>query len=146
MKIIIGSDHAGFDLKREIKRHLKDLNYEFEDLGCYSKESCDYPDYGFKVAERVAKENGKGILICGSGIGMSIAANKVKGVRAALCQNEEEAKLSREHNNSNILCLGARIISPENAKNIVKIWLETKFSGEERHERRIKKITNFEND
>jgi len=77
---------------------------------------------------------------------MSIAANKVKGVRAALCQNEEEAKLSREHNNSNILCLGARIISPENAKNIVKIWLETKFSGEERHERRIKKITNFEND
>ncbi len=146
MKIIIGSDHAGFDLKQEIKRHLKDLNYEFEDLGCYSKESCDYPDYGFKVAERVAKENGKGILICGSGIGMSIAANKVKGVRAALCQNEEEAKLSREHNNSNILCLGARIISPENAKNIVKIWLETKFSGEERHERRIKKITNFEND
>lgn len=139
-KIILGSDHGGFKLKQEVKDLLKELNYEFEDLGCNSEESCDYPEFGQKVAEKVAETDGKGILICGTGIGMSMTANKVKGIRAALAFDEFTAKMSREHNNSNILCLGERTTDEKMAKKIVRIWLETPFSDEERHGRRVDRI------
>ncbi|MBI2651334.1 ribose 5-phosphate isomerase B [Candidatus Woesearchaeota archaeon] len=143
-KIILGSDHAGFELKEEIKLFLKELGYKFEDLGAYIKEPCDYPKTAFEVAEKAAKTGSFGILMCGSGIGEAIVANKVKGIRAANCFNEYTAKMAREHNNSNILCLGARIISTEQAKNITKIWLSADFSKEERHIRRVKQIMQIE--
>lgn len=139
-KIIIGSDHGGFKLKEKIKVYLQELGYEAEDTGTYSEESCDYPEIARTVAEKVSKENNKGILICGTGIGMSIAANKVKRVRAALCYDENTAKLSREHNNANILCIGERTTKEDIAKNIVKVWLETPFSEDERHHRRVEKM------
>ena len=107
-KVIIGSDHAGFELKEKIKAYLKEQGYKIEDLGTNSKESVDYPLYGKKVAQKVAKTNSIGILVCGSGIGMTMTANKVKGIRAALCYDQETAILAREHNNSNILCLVSR--------------------------------------
>lgn len=140
--IILGSDHAGFDLKEYIKEYLKKLKIEYEDYGTYSSDSVDYPDIALKVAKKVANKN-KGILICGTGIGMSIVANKIKGVRAALCHNEYEAEMSRAHNDSNILVLGGRILSPELAKKIVKKWLDTKFEGN-RHKRRLDKIKEIE--
>lgn len=139
MKLIIGSDHAGFELKEKIKEHLKEL--DIEDLGTHSKESCDYPKLGHKVAKKVASyPDNKGILICGTGIGMTIVANKVKGIRAALCYNEETARVAREHNDSNILCLGSREISEKEALNIIDIWLSTDFSDQERHQRRVDEI------
>lgn len=140
MKITIASDHAGYKLKEELKEYLTELGYEPEDLGTNSEESVDYPDYAKKGAEQVAKENNKGILICGSGIGMSMAANKVKGIRAALCHNEYTAKVAREHNDANILCLGAKDTNTETAKKLTKIFLETEASQEERHKRRVSKI------
>ncbi len=140
MKIIIASDHAGYKLKEELKQYLKSLGHEPEDLGTDSEESVDYPDYAKKAANKVAKEKVKGILICGTGIGMSIAANKVKGIRAALCHNEQTAKAAREHNDANVLCMGSRIISSEMAKKITKIFLETEASAEERHRKRVKKL------
>ncbi len=143
-KIIIGSDHAGFELKEEIKKFLTQLEYEYEDLGTNSKESCDYPKIAFKVAKKVIETKSRGILICGSGLGDTIVANKVKGIRAANCFNEYTAKMSREHNNSNLLCLGARILKSDEAKNITKIFLETEFSKEERHRRRVKQISEIE--
>jgi ribose 5-phosphate isomerase B len=144
MKVAIGSDHAGFMLKERLKKHLIKLNYEVKDFGTHSKESVDYPDIAFEVARDVSKGKfDRGILICGTGIGMCIAANKVVGIRAALCWDERTAELSRKHNDSNILCLGGRILGEEEAMKIVDVWLTTKFEGG-RHLRRIKKISEYE--
>ena len=139
-KIIIGSDHAGFELKEKISSYLKQLKYNIEDLGTHSNKSVDYPLIGKKVAQKVAKTNSIGILVCGSGIGMCMTANKIKGVRAALCYDEETAKLAREHNNANILCLGARTQSSKNYKKIIKKFLTTDSSKVERHVRRVKQM------
>lgn len=134
----IGSDHGGYALKQEIMKHLEEKGIAYKDYGCYSEESCDYPVYGKAVAKAVASgECENGILICGTGIGISIAANKVKGVRAALCHDCFSAKATKEHNNANILAMGARVIGPGLALEIVDAFLETKFSGDERHVRRI---------
>ena len=145
MKIALGSDHGGYQLKENMKKYLKEQNIEYVDFGCQNEKSVDYPDVGFKVAIEVKKgKYNKGILICGTGIGMSVVANKVRGIRAALCSNEFIARCSREHNDSNILVLGGRVIGPGLAKAIVKIWLDTKFSQEERHINRLNKITQEE--
>ncbi len=144
MKVAIGSDHAGFRLKEELKSYLISLNIEVEDFGCYSEESVDYPDIAKEVALSVVKgETDRGILICGTGIGMSISANKIKGIRAAVGNELLSVRLSREHNNANILTLGARIIGIEVAKEAVKIFLETPFLGG-RHQRRVEKIREME--
>ncbi len=142
MKIAIGSDHGkGFELKEKMIAFLKENGYEVDDKGTYTSESCDYPDFARPVAEDVAAGKAdKGIVICTTGIGVSITANKVKGIRCALCFNEEMAELTRLHNDSNVLALGAAVVSEEMAKKIATIWLNTEFSGEERHARRIKKI------
>ena len=143
MKIYLGSDHGGFKYKNAILNYLRANNYDCVDLGTYVEESCDYPIYARKVANAVKKSKDKacGILICGTGIGMSIAANKVKGIRASVCTDIFTAKATREHNDSNILCLGERVLTDENLMlDIVKTWLETPFSGEERHIRRINMI------
>ncbi len=144
MKIVIGSDHGGFRLKNEIISHLKDKKIEYKDLGTYSDESVDYPDFGQAVGLAVASgEFDRGIVICGTGIGISIAANKVPGIRAALCGDCFSAKASREHNDANVLALGERVIGTELAKMIVDIWLETEFAGG-RHEKRVNKIKEIE--
>ncbi len=144
MKICIGNDHAGYPLKNEMKEFLVGLGYAVKDSGCYSEESVDYPDFGKKVAVAVADgEYDRGILICGTGIGMSITANKVTGIRAALCWNRDTVRLAREHNDANILCLGARMIAPARAKRIVQIFLTTQFLGG-RHAERIAKIAALE--
>ena len=139
MKIIIGSDHGGFELKEILKTHLIANNHTVDDKGCYSTDSVDYPEIAENVSKAILedKEN-LGILICGTGIGMSMMANKMKGIRAGLCHTEIEAKLTREHNNANILVLGGRIIGSELAKAIADTFIATDFSNEERHERRIK--------
>jgi ribose 5-phosphate isomerase B len=140
-KIYLGSDHGGFKLKEEIKKFLNELNYEYEDLGAKNYEPLDdYPDYAYLVANKVAQTDSYGILICSSGVGMCIAANKVKGIRAVNAYNVEIAKKSREHNNTNILCLGQNFINFQLAKDIVRAWLQTDFSNEERHKRRVKKL------
>ncbi|MFU2158161.1 MULTISPECIES: ribose 5-phosphate isomerase B [Caldisericum] len=145
MKIAIGSDHAGFRLKEIIKNFLKTKGVDVEDFGTYTEESVDYPDYAFKVGEAVSKGDFDfGILICGTGVGMSISANKVKGIRASLCNDLYTAHASREHNNANILCMGGRVVGDEVAKEIVDVWLSSKFEGG-RHERRINKIRDYEN-
>ncbi len=142
--IIIGSDHAGYKLKELIKGYLSEIGENYKDVGTNSEESCDYPVFAEKVAkEVVSTENAKGILVCGSGIGVSIAANKVKGIRAALCMSSELAEMSRRHNDANILCLGARYIDFEAAKSIIKIFLSTEFEGG-RHERRVQEIKDIE--
>lgn len=136
--IAIGSDHGGFELKELVISHLKESGMEVKDVGCYDKSSCDYPVYGRAVAEAVASgECEKGIVICTTGIGISITANKVKGIRAALCTDSLMAKLTRLHNNSNVLALGAGIVGPNLALEIVDVFLGTEFSGDERHQRRI---------
>lgn len=136
--IALGSDHGGYGLKQEVIKHLQEKGIEFKDFGCYSEESCDYPVYGKAVAEAVAKgECEQGIIICGTGIGMSITANKVPGVRAALCHDCFSAQMTREHNDANILAMGARVIGPGHALKIVDTFLETPFSNDERHVRRI---------
>ncbi|MCB5251092.1 MAG: ribose 5-phosphate isomerase B [Candidatus Cloacimonadales bacterium] len=141
MRIAIGSDHAGFEMKEAIKAHLERLKIEYNDYGTYNTDSMDYPDTGKAVANAVAEgKEDRGILICGSGIGMSIVANKVKGIRAALCYSSEIAKLSREHNDSNILVLAGRFTSRQDAKEMVKVWIDTPFSNDPRHIRRIEKI------
>ena len=139
-KIFISSDHAGFNLKEEIKVYLEKNKISFEDLGPFNNSSVDYPDYAHKVAKRI-KVNKKnvGILICGSGIGMNIAANKHKNIRAALCFNLKSTKLSRLHNDANIITLGARLISKKNALKFVSVFLNTKFDGG-RHLKRVRKI------
>lgn len=144
MKIAIGCDHGGFQLKGEIISYLKEEGYEVQDFGTYSEESCDYPDYAVKVAESVAaKENELGIIICGTGIGVSIVANKVPGIRAALCSDTFSAHATRQHNNANILTMGQRVVGPGLALDIVKTFLTSEFEGG-RHERRIEKIKQIE--
>ncbi|MFB0528259.1 MAG: ribose 5-phosphate isomerase B [bacterium] len=144
MKIAIGSDHQGFKLKERLKEKLRELNHEVSDFGCFSEESCDYPDYAVQVGEAVVRgDYNRGILICKSGIGMSITANKVPGVLAALVGDEEMAKLASEHNNANIICLSSNL-DQKRMMNIVAIWLNTPF-GWERHLRRINKIKEIEN-
>jgi ribose 5-phosphate isomerase B len=140
MRIAIGSDHAGVDLKSVLKRDFAGKT-DWKDFGPFDATSVDYPDYAKKVCDAVLSgEADRGILICGSGIGMSIAANRFKGIRAALCHNAEFAKLSREHNDANVLVLPGRFVSGAEADAIVRTWLETKFSGEERHLNRIRKM------
>ena len=142
MKIALASDHAGFELKEAIKDFLTE--HEVIDFGTHSTESMDYPDTGFKAAEAVTRgECERGILICGSGLGMSIVANKVKGIRAALCNSVELARLSRQHNDANILVLQGRFISKKQARDIIETWFSTEFDGG-RHKRRIDKISKFE--
>ena len=136
--IAIGSDHGGYDLKLEVIEHLKQRGFEVKDYGCDSKASCDYPVYGKAVAEAVAnKECQHCILICGTGIGITKAANKVDGIRAALCADCFSAKATKEHNNANVLCMGARTIGPGLALMIVDAFVDTPFSNDERHIRRI---------
>ncbi len=144
MKIAIGSDHGGFSLKEVIKKYLIEKGYEVKDFGCFSEESVDYPDYAKKVAQAVAKgEYSVGVLMCGTGIGISIAANKVKGIRAALCHDGLTARLAKQHNNANIICIGGRTTGVETAKDIVDNWLNSEFEGG-RHLRRINKIKDME--
>lgn len=136
--IAVGSDHGGFELKESVIRHLKEMGVEVKDVGCYSKDSCDYPVFGHAAAEAVANgECEKGIVICTTGIGISIAANKIKGIRCALCSEPVSAKMTRLHNNANMLAMGAGLIGPNMANEIVDTFLNTEFSGEERHQRRI---------
>jgi ribose 5-phosphate isomerase B len=144
MKIALGADHAGFELKNQIKESLQKQGITVCDEGTNSGDSVDYPDYARLVAHDVAEQRADlGILVCGSGIGMAIAANKVAGIRAAKVDNEYEAQMSREHNNANVLTLGARILNQEQAVGIVKKWLATPFAGG-RHERRVEKIAAME--
>lgn len=139
--IAIGSDHGGFDLKKEIISYLEEKGIRYKDFGCKDKTSTDYPEYGKAVAEAVAGgEFEKGILICGTGIGISIAANKVKGIRCALCHDCFSAEATREHNNANVLAMGGRVVGPGLAVKIVDTFLNTSFSNDERHIRRIKAI------
>lgn len=145
MKIAIGNDHGALDLKLHIKNYLEKQGHEVVNFGIDTTDSCDYPVYAAKVAKAVvAGEVDKGILICGTGIGISIAANKIKGVRCALCSEPCSAKLTREHNDTNILALGARIVGPVLAESIVDTFLNTEFSGDPRHQRRIDLITKLE--
>ena len=136
-KIIIGSDHAGFILKNKLAAYLQQSGFDVDDAGTYTTESCDYPVIAKEVAQNIKEgKYEKGILVCGTGIGMSIAANKVKGIRAAVVSDTCSAKMSRLHNDANILCLGERIVGEELAKDIAEIWLKTPFLGE-RHSRRV---------
>ena len=145
MKLYIGSDHGGYNLKKKIKEVFTPMGYEFEDVGTDSTESCDYPVFASKLCEKVlAEPDGKGILVCGTGIGMSIAANKFKGIRASHCTDTFAARMTREHNNSNVLCLGERITGQDLAIDIVEIWLKTPFSNGERHLRRLDEIKAIE--
>jgi ribose 5-phosphate isomerase B len=146
MKIALGADHAGFELKEKIKQHLLNKGIAVDDRGTDSADSVDYPDYARVVGEEVAgKQADRGILVCGTGIGMSMGANKVPGIRAAKVNSESEAQLSREHNDANILALGARVLDEATALRIVDRWLETPFLGG-RHQRRVDKIMAIEND
>ena len=144
MKIAIGSDHGGYFLKEHIKRYLQEKEYDIEDFGTHSSESVDYPDIAVKVAEAVAEgQYERGILLCGTGLGISIAANKVKGIRAAVVSECFSARMSRLHNDANILALGGRVVGPDLATEILDVWLETPFEGG-RHERRVNKISEIE--
>ena len=138
-KILIASDHGGYNLKNDIINHIKEQGYDIEDYGCYGTDSCDYPIYAKLVAKEVAESGNKGILVCGTGIGMSIAANKVMGIRASHCTDTYSAKMTRKHNDSNILCLGERITGKGLALDIVDVWLNTEFDGG-RHQKRIDMI------
>lgn len=145
MKIAFGCDHAGVELREAVAAAVQALGHEFVDFGTYSRESVDYPDFAEKVAEAVQSgECSFGILVCGTGVGISISANKVPGIRAALCANEYMARMSRLHNDANVLALGARVIGPGLAQEIVTTFLETVFEGG-RHQRRIEKISALEN-
>lgn len=145
MIIAFGCDHAAFTYKDRILEFLHSLGHNVIDCGCFSDESCDYPDFAKPVAKYVSRKTSDyGILVCSSGIGMSIVANKFPGIRAALCYSEDTARLSKEHNNANVLCLPAKFFSVDVLISWIKIWLETGFSGNERHQRRINKITRIE--
>ena len=145
MKIAIGSDHGGYKLKGSLKKYLQELNIEYKDFGCESEKSVDYPDIGIKVSNEVRDGNyERGILICGTGIGMSIVANKIKGIRASLCHDALSARKAREHTDANILALGESVIGIGLAQEIVKIWLKSNYSQEERHVRRLNKIKKIE--
>ncbi|MCK5032557.1 MAG: ribose 5-phosphate isomerase B [Calditrichia bacterium] len=141
MKIALGSDHAGYPLKEEIKKYLDLKDIPFTDFGTFKIDSSDYPEFAYKVGNAIAVEECDcGILICGTGIGMSITANKIKGIRAAVANTEEGAKLSRLHNDANILCLGSRVVEPEQALKILDVWINTSFEGG-RHQKRTNLIT-----
>lgn len=144
MRIVTGADHAGWELKEAINRLLKELNHRVQDLGTFDETSVDYPDFGIKVASAVAGGKAdRGILVCGTGIGMSMVANKHPGIRAALCHDLYTARLSREHNDANILVLGGRVIGKGLALETVRVWLETEFLGG-RHSVRLEKIKEWE--
>ncbi|MCD6361480.1 MAG: ribose 5-phosphate isomerase B [Armatimonadetes bacterium] len=145
MTVAIGNDHAGVELKRALMEHLADMGVEVEDFGTGEHASCDYPDYAARVARAVADGRHElGVLICGTGIGMSMAANKVEGVRAALCCCEYHARMAREHNGANVLCLGARVTGEDVARAILTVFIQTPVSTEERHARRRGKIMALE--
>ena len=145
-KIVLAADHAGFEEKEKLKSILTELGVEFEDMGTNSGDSVDYPDYALKAARAVAKGDfDQGLLVCGSGTGMAIAANKVHGVRAAVAWSPDIARLAREHNNANVLSLPARFVSDDQAKEIVKAWFGADFEGG-RHERRVEKIIQAEDE
>jgi ribose 5-phosphate isomerase B len=146
MKVAIASDHGGINIRKEIISLLEELNIEYDDMGCECDTSVDYPDYALPVAEKVANgEVDRGILICGTGIGMSIAANKVKGIRCALVHDMFSAQATREHNDTNVLSMGERVIGPGLAREIAKIWLTTEYQGG-RHATRVGKISEYENE
>ena len=138
--IAIASDHAGFDLKEQIKASIKMLGFESKDFGAHGTQSVDYPDFAHPLSEWVEKNKARGVLICGSGIGMSIAANRHRGVRAALCHDTHAAEMARKHNDANVLCLGARVVTPEQAQHILKKFLNTEFEGG-RHATRVGKLS-----
>ena len=143
--IALGSDHAGYELKQVIIKHLEDRGLDFKDYGTYSEESCDYAVFAQKAANAVAGgECDKGLLFCGTGVGISIAANKVNGIRACCCSDLFSAEATRLHNDANMLCLGGRVVDGDKAIALVDIFLDTAFSGEERHQRRIDQITEIE--
>ena len=143
--IAIGCDHGGYEIKNAVIAYLKEQGMEYTDFGCYSTESVDYPLFAYKVANAVAKGEAKlGILCCGTGIGISMAANKVKGIRAAVCSDAFCAEMTRRHNNANILCMGGRVIDSEKAVQLADIFLHTAFEGG-RHEKRVQMITDIEN-
>jgi ribose 5-phosphate isomerase B len=142
MRVAIGADHGGFQMKEMLKEFVAGFGHTLEDVGCFSLDSVDYPGFAKTVSEKVQSRScDVGILVCGTGIGMSLVANRFSGIRAALCHDEFTARLSREHNDANILCLGARVIGDGVAQGIVKTWLETKFAGG-RHLRRIEQFSN----
>lgn len=144
--IAIGSDHGGYDLKEQVKKHLEERGLEVKDFGCFDKSSVDYPDFGIAAAKAVASgECEKGIVVCTTGIGISIAANKVKGIRCALCSDTLSAKMTRLHNDANMLALGGGMVGTNLGLDIVDTFLDTPFSGEEKHARRIGKIADAEN-
>jgi len=143
MKISLGSDHGGYELKNVLKLHLEENGYEVLDNGTFSEDSVDYPDYGQKVAKDILEKRAdRGVVVCGTGIGISISANRFKGIRAALVNSEEYVKLCRQHNDANVLALGGRFTTPEDAKKFVDIFLTTEFEGG-RHQRRLDKIDSF---
>ncbi|MFQ5861240.1 MAG: ribose 5-phosphate isomerase B [Dehalococcoidia bacterium] len=144
MKVAIGSDHRGFHLKQAMAELLRDMGLEYHDFGCYDTSSVDYPDVAQQVAREVQRgEFDHGVLICGTGIGMSIAANKMPGIRAAPCYNPFSARMAREHNNANILCLGGELLGPELAQEIARAYFSSSFQGG-RHQRRIEKLSHLE--
>lgn len=144
--IALGCDHAGLELKNAIKAHLDERGIEYKDFGTYTEDSCDYAVYAEKTARAVADgECRLGLLFCGTGVGISMAANKVRGIRAACCSDKFSAEMTRLHNNANILCTGGRVVTIEKAIELVDVFLDTEFSGEERHVRRIAQITDLEN-
>ena len=146
MKIAIGNDHTALEMKRAVKEHLEQRGYEILDLGTDSSESCDYPIYGERIGKAVASgEADLGIAICGTGVGISMAAGKVKGIRACVCSEPCTARLSKMHNDSNVLAFGSRIIGPEMAIMITDAWLDAKYEGSDRHERRIAMLMEIEN-
>ena len=145
MIIAFGCDHAAAQIRKDLTAFIESLGHQVTDHGCDSADSCDYPDYAYKVAESVSGMKADlGILVCGTGVGMSMAANKVPGVRAAVCYSNEVAKLVKEHNDSNILCLSARFAGLKDLKEWIKTWIETPFSNQERHARRVEKISQIE--
>jgi ribose 5-phosphate isomerase B len=144
MKIVIGSDHRGVEVKRRLVEVVRAMGHELLDIGAQEAESVDYPDYAYEVAKRVGKgEMERGILICGTGIGMSMAANKVRGVRAAACQDLLTAEMSRRHNDANVLCLSADLLGEDQMAQMIRVWLDTPFEGG-RHARRVEKIAKIE--
>lgn len=144
MKIVIGSDHRGVEIKRRLVEVVRGMGHELIDVGAQEAESVDYPDYAYEVGKRVSKgEADRGILICGTGIGMSMAANKVRGVRAAACQDLLTAEMSRRHNDANVLCLSADLLGEDQMAQMIRVWLETPFEGG-RHARRVEKIARIE--
>ena len=145
MNIVIGSDHRGVEIKRRLAELMRSMGHEILDIGSDNAESVDYPDYANEVAKRVGKgEMDRGILVCGTGTGMCIAANKVRGVRAAACQDVLTAEMSRRHNDANVLCLSADLVGEDQMMQMIRIWLETPFEGGGRHSRRVEKIAQIE--